>query len=220
MLRIAIAFAVLALTAPAVLSLGASASNKARASPPRVGTAGVMIALPNGWHSWVPTGPPGAVVDPLTRIVAISAPFHFAASGCQIAGYSFPSNAVALVIVEWQGFANPGAHFAPRPPRFTAKTLPLQPPPAIECFNGAGGSVQFADHGRTFGAYILLGPRAPASLADQARAVLQTLHVQPPRALRLLWLSRMSRTTTRDPQPGHPAFVAGLALAPTAERAA
>src|SRR2546422_8030333 len=181
MLRIATAFVALALTAPAVLSSGASASNQAGTSAPRVGAAGVTVALPRGWHSWVPTGPPGAVVDPLTRIVAISAPFRFAASGCQIAGYSFPSNAVALVIVEWQGLANPDPHFAPRPRRFTAKTLPLQPPPAIECFDGPGGSVQFADHERTFGAYILLGPRAPATLADRARAVLETLRVQPRR---------------------------------------
>jgi hypothetical protein len=185
MLRIATAFAVLALTAPVTLSSGASASNRAGASPPRVGGAGVTVALPHGWHSWTPTGPPGPVVDPLTRIVAISAPFRFAASGCQIAGYSFPSNAVALVVVEWRGRANPGAHFAPRPRHFTARSLPLRAPPAIECFNGPGGSVQFVDHGRTFGAYILLGSHAPASLADRARAVLQTLRVQPARPLTL-----------------------------------
>ena len=75
------------------------------------------------------------------------------------------------VIVEWQGVANQGAHYAPRPRLFTAKTLPLRAPPAIECFDGPGGSVEFADHGRDFGAYILLGARAPAQLADQARAV-------------------------------------------------
>jgi hypothetical protein len=174
--RIAGALATLALTT-AALSSGASASEKPGAAA-RVGAVGVTIALPGGWHSWVPSGPPGPITDPLTRIVAISAPFHFAATGCQIAGYSFPSDAVGLVIVEWQGLANPGAHFAPRPRLFTASTMPLRPPPAIDCFDGPGGSVQFSDQGRDFGAYILLGARAPAQLADRARAVLETLRVE------------------------------------------
>jgi hypothetical protein len=181
MLRIGTALATLALAAAAVSS-GASASEKPGAAA-RVGAAEVTIALPKGWHSWVPTGPPGTITDPLTRIVAISAPFHFAATGYQIAGYSFPNDAVALVIVEWQGLANRDAHFAPRPRRFTAKTLPLQRPPAIECFDGPDGSVEFVDHERDFGAYVLLGARAPAKLADQARAVLQTLRVAPPAPL-------------------------------------
>jgi hypothetical protein len=55
----------------------------------------------------------------------------------------------------------------------------LLPPPAIECFAGAGGSVQFADRGRTFGAYLLAGPKASVSVVSQARRVLDTLHVEP-----------------------------------------
>ena len=137
----------------------------------------MTVVLPQGWHSWAPTGPPGPIVDPLTRVVAVSSPFRFAASGCQIAAYAFPSDEVALVIVEWQGLANPGARYAPRPRTFTARNLPLRPPPAIECFNGSGGSAQFTDRGRNFGAYILLGRRAPAQLAARARAVLDTLRV-------------------------------------------
>jgi len=35
----------------------------------------------------------------------------------------------------------------------------------------------FTDHGRVFGVYILLGRKAPATLADQAREVLATLTV-------------------------------------------
>jgi len=41
------------------------------------------------------------VTDPLTRVVAVSAPFRFASNGCQVAGYAFPATAVAIVIVEW-----------------------------------------------------------------------------------------------------------------------
>ena len=65
-----------------------------------------------------------------------------------------------------------------RPLRFTREVLPVDPGVA-ECFAGSGGTVPFTDRGRQFGAYILLGPDAPASLADQARAVLQTLRVDP-----------------------------------------
>jgi hypothetical protein len=38
--------------------------------------------------------------------------------------------------------------------------------------------VQFAEGGRTFGAYVLLGREAPEGLADEARAVLDTLIVE------------------------------------------
>ena len=153
------------------------AGSASKTTTPRVGAAGVTVVLPAGWHTWRPlAGLTPSIVDPLTRVVAISAPFHFAAGGCQVAAYAFPSSAVALVLVEWVGAAR-GARWAPRPARFSAATLPLRPPPAIECFEGAGGSVQFADQGRRFGAYILLGRHAPGRLADQARAVLDTLQV-------------------------------------------
>lgn len=177
MRHVAAALTALSLAASAASSAAVAGSEKA-VTAPRVGRVGVTLALPRGWHAWVPPGPYAPGADPLTRVVAVSAPFHFAASGCQVAGYAFPSDAVALVIVEWQGRANPTARYAPRPRVFTAKNVPLQPPPAIECFNGSGGSVQFADHGRDFGAYILLGRRAPAQLADRARAVLNTLRVK------------------------------------------
>ena len=177
MRKVAAALTALALAASAAPSGAAAGSGKA-VTAPRVGRAGVTVALPKGWHAWVPPGPYAPGADPLTRVVAVSAPFRFAASGCQVGGYAFPSDAVALVVVEWQGRANPKARYAPRPRVFTAKNVPLQPPPAIECFNGSGGSVQFADHGRRFGAYILLGRRAPSNLADRARAVLDTLKVE------------------------------------------
>ncbi len=39
--------------------------------------------------------------------------------------------------------------------------------------------MQFSDAGRMFGAYLLLGPDADPQLADEARAVLETLEVEP-----------------------------------------
>lgn len=143
----------------------------------RVGTAGVTVLLPAGWQAWMPPSvPTSGVTDPRTRVVAVSAPFRFAAAGCQVAAYTFPATAVALVVVEWVRLGR-DARWLPRPARFTPADLPLHQPPAIECFAGPGGSIEFAEDGRRFGAYILAGRRAPQRLVARARAVLDTLRV-------------------------------------------
>jgi hypothetical protein len=118
--------------------------------------------------------PPSMQVDdPVTRIVAASGPIWFG-KGCNAVDYSFPSTAVALVVLEWVRLK---PHLPARPHRFTAKTLVVRPPPAVECFNGPGGSAEFIDHGRRFDAFLLLGRRASPELATRARAVLDTLRV-------------------------------------------
>jgi len=141
------------------------------------GSAGVTVSLPQGWSSIPQMVPPHGMEtgDPVTRIVVASAPISFG-KGCNVATYAFASTAVALVVVEWTRLGRT-ARWAPRPSRFTSATLPVRDPPAIECFGGAGGSVQFADHGRHFGAYLLLGRNASPRLADRARGVLDTLAV-------------------------------------------
>ncbi len=151
-----------------------SASPATKPDPQRAGDAGVTVALPPGWHSTTPDD--GPVVDPVTRLAIASSPIEPQPSGCHIAVYEFADDAVALVIVEW---TEPAGVFPERPPRFTSRELALQPPPAIECFAGAGGSVQFADRDRSFGAYLLAGPRAPERLVAEARHVLDTLTVEP-----------------------------------------
>jgi hypothetical protein len=142
----------------------------------RVGGAGVTVALPKGWHSiplMVP--PPGTQVDePVTRVVAASAPIDFG-PGCNELDYRFPDTGVAIVVVEWIHLRF--GPLPPRPRRFTAKTLPVRPAPALECVDGPGGGIEFSDHGRRLGAYVLLGRRAPLSLAAEARAVLNSLRV-------------------------------------------
>jgi hypothetical protein len=144
----------------------------------RIGAAGVSIVLPRGWHAMPQVVPaPGAANhDPVTRIVAASAPIGFG-RGCGDLDYAFPGTAVAIVVVEWVR-PTPYAGFPRRPRRFTAATLPVRPPPALECFNGPGGGVQFVEHGRRFAIYVLLGRRAPPTLAARARAVLDTLRVK------------------------------------------
>jgi hypothetical protein len=145
----------------------------------RVGAAGVTLALPSGWHSWVPPGgPTSGVTDPLTRVVAVSAPFRFASNGCQVAGYAFPATAVAIVIVEWIRLGR-NDRWAARPGRFTRTALPLRPPPAIECFAGPGGSIEFAQRGRDLGAYLLAGRKATPRTIARARSVLDSLRVTP-----------------------------------------
>jgi hypothetical protein len=151
----------------------------ALAAPPhRVGSAGVTVALPPGWHFTQPVQ--GAVTNPLTRFVVASGPIRANASPCQVAHYAFPRTAVAIVLVEW---TRPIAGTArgtepPRPRHFTAASLPLRPQ-TIECFAGRGGSIEFSARGHTFAAYVLLGTKAPARLADRARAVLDTLRIAP-----------------------------------------
>jgi hypothetical protein len=152
----------------------ANAAGQASASR-RVGGAGVTVALPTDWHAirlLVPT-PSMQVGDPVTRIVAASGPVSFG-KGCNDVDYAFPSTAVALVVLEWVTLT---MHLPARPHRFTRKTLPVRPSPAVECFDGPGGSVQFIDHGRRFAAFLLVGRRAAPALADRARAVLDTLRV-------------------------------------------
>jgi hypothetical protein len=143
---------------------------------PRAGGAGVTVALPRGWHAvpqvWFHSA---TYPEPVTRIVVASAPIHWKDTGCQVASYAFSKRAVALVVVEWRRWR--GTRDQPRPRRFTAANLPVTRARTFECFDGGGGSIQFADHGRHFMASILLGRDAPPGLAVKARAVLNTLRV-------------------------------------------
>lgn len=149
-------------------------SRPADAASAMTGEAGVGVELPPGWYAGVPAD--GNVTDPLTRVVASSAPVTRRDVPCQIARSAPPPTDVTLVIVEWQ--ASGGARFGLRPERFMRETVQLQPPPAIECFDGAGGSVQFVEDGRLLGAYLLVGQRAPPRLVDEALDVLNTLEVR------------------------------------------
>ena len=165
------------------LVLAACGSEENAAVPPtpppapvetRVGTHGVTVALPEGWQTM--TTNHDQYSDPVTQVAVSSGPMRNRKTCSQIADYGPVDDAVSLVIVEWQ--PNEDLELGPRPLRFTREVLPVDPGVA-ECFAGSGGTVPFTDRGRQFGAYILLGPDAPTSLADEARAVLQTLRVDP-----------------------------------------
>jgi hypothetical protein len=114
--------------------------------------------------------------------VVSSGPIHPRLTGAchsQVADYTFPTSAVAIVVVEWTqpiGGMHIGSGPA-RPKRFTPANLRIYRPEAIECFDGPGGSVQWAERGHSFAAYVLLGRKAPPTAAARARAVLDTLRV-------------------------------------------
>jgi hypothetical protein len=141
---------------------------------PRVGTHGVTVVLPPGWHSWNPVEVVApAVTDPRTRLVVASRPLRYG-KGCGELDWHFRADGVALVILEWRDH---GLHMPPRPARFTARNLPVHRPPILECWNGPGGAVQFRDHGRYFGVYLLVGREASQRAIARARRVLDTLRV-------------------------------------------
>jgi hypothetical protein len=163
-----------------MLAIACLFGSSAHAAPTaRVGGAGVTLALPAGWHSWVPMAAIKPTTDPLTRVVAVSAPFTFGVGGCQI-DYAFPATAVAVIILEWVPMKGlPMAkHLPARPSRFDSRTLVIHPPPFAECFNGPAGVTQFTDHGRTFSASIQVGRKASTAAVALARSVLDTLQVQ------------------------------------------
>jgi hypothetical protein len=58
------------------------------------------VALPRGWYAGTPAD--GNVIDPLTRVVASSAPIRLSQVPCQIARYSPPAADVSLAVVEWE----------------------------------------------------------------------------------------------------------------------
>jgi hypothetical protein len=145
---------------------------------PRAGSAGVTVALPPGWHSTKPV----RVTNPSTRLAVSSGPIEPRLTGtcdAQVADYSISATGVAIVVVEWtKPIGGMQIGIGPRRPRhFTPQGLPIHPAPIIECWPGAGGSLQWAERGHSFAAYVLLGTRAPARRAAEARAVLDTLRI-------------------------------------------
>jgi hypothetical protein len=142
----------------------------------RVGSSGVSLAVPASWRTieLAPAPPRSGVVDPVTRVAAASSAIRWG-RGCNDVDYVIGPKAVAIVILEWMR-PTPGVRWAPRPGRFTSRNLPVRKR-AVECFQGAGGSAQFAHRGRRFAAFVLAGPRASAGAVEQARGVLDSLRI-------------------------------------------
>jgi hypothetical protein len=140
------------------------------ASGHRVGSAGVTVRLPPGWHSVKRLGG----LDPKERLVVSSKALPLRGSPCQIAYYAPRRDAVSIVVVEWK--PRPDVRLPPRPRRITRSVLGLRRG-EIECFGGYGGGVQFREHERNLGVYVMVGLRAPSPLVGRTLAVLSTLRV-------------------------------------------
>src|SRR5437867_2553728 len=102
------------------------------AAPPRAGSGGVTVALPPGWHTTAPDQ--GRFLQPRTRLVVSSGSIRSElTSVCQtqVVSYTFPSTAVAVVVVEWvQPIGGMKIGVGPkRPLHFTAANLPMHRPP-------------------------------------------------------------------------------------------
>jgi hypothetical protein len=190
--------ALVLLLAAAGCDLGGGESGKTRttgSSAPlqSASSRGLTLEVPSGWS----VGPPdhSAVSDPVVRAVLSSRPVESRRSRCQIASYAVPADAVVLVVVEWR---ESGARLRTRPQRFDARALRLARG-AVECHAGRGGGTQFVESGRAFGAYLLLGDRAPDALAARARRVLDRVKVEPelPPPVELVPLATKSRASCR-----------------------
>jgi hypothetical protein len=140
--------------------------------------AGVGIELPEGWHPL--NADDGNITDPLTQIAIASGPLR-SGGGCdtQVTRYAPDVQNVALVVLEWK--LTDGALPPPRPAEFDRDALPLRDG-ELECFTGDGGTVQFVEHGRVFGVYLLVGEDADDDLVAAARGALETLRVMPRRS--------------------------------------
>jgi hypothetical protein len=154
-----------------VLALAAALVAGATASDHRVGSAGVSVRLPPGWHSLQRLGG----LEPKERLVVSSRTIPIRSSQCQVASYAPRRGAVTIVVLEWVAPVEK-IRSPPRPRRFTRKNLPLRRG-ILECYGGFGGSVSFDAHGRHLAAYLMLDRHAPPGLADRARRVLDTLRV-------------------------------------------
>jgi hypothetical protein len=154
----------------------------ADAAPPderpyvEAGSAGVTLALPDGWQA-LPARD-GNIVDPLTRVAITSGPLREPIPGCetQVTRYAPQADGVSVVILEWR--APYDGTLARRPPSFDREALPIRRGD-IECFAGDGGIVQFIERERAFGVYLVVGERAKAELVSEARKALDTLRVRP-----------------------------------------
>jgi hypothetical protein len=155
-----------------------SAQTQSGQSALRAGSAGVTVRLPRGWRTYPNGVAPRSMPynDPLVRIVVASTQVRAFPRGCKAETFRFARGGVGLMVVEWLR-PQRGVTWTQRPRPFMARALSVRPAPAVECWPGPAGAVEFTANGRYFAAYLLLDEHAPLAKAAQARAVLDTLQV-------------------------------------------
>lgn len=167
----------LVLAAAALASVGCGNDAADATGAASVTAEGVRADLPAGWSSTRAYQPP-RITDPVVRLAASSTPVRIRPRGCHVGAYRIPETAAMLVVLEWRH-----RELQPRDPRHPAAVeqadLRLRPG-NVACFPGLGGSVEVADDGRVWGAYVMLGRRAPARLRAEALGVLRSLRATTP----------------------------------------
>lgn len=148
------------------------------ATPASAEAEGVALDLPPGWRTRRPYQPP-QITDPVVRLAVASAPVAIAPRGCHVGGYRIPERAAMVVVLEWRHRELQPRGPLPPPTDVRPADLHLRAG-NVECFAGPGGSVQVGDGGRVWGAYVMLGRRAPARARAEALEVVRSLRATSP----------------------------------------
>ena len=152
----------------------------------RVGEAGVTVALPAGWSEAPRVRT--SVTDPVQRVVVSSTPARInpdpGSCTTEASERVFaPTGAMVLVMEYTSQIGGPIANYSMRPERFggtgTEQDARRLSAGGFECFAGPGWMFMFADRGRRFLAWVLLGSEAKPAVEAEALAVLTTLSVDP-----------------------------------------
>ena len=166
-------FRILAATAVAVVVVaGAAAGGRSQSGDWRgIQVEGVSVRVPRDWRRVDPADP-GPVTDPVTVLVVGTRGVRAKPSACQIASYTIPPAAAAVVIVEWRQLTVT----APASRR-ELRTMRVRPR-AFEC-GGRGAAAVVRLHGRPFQVNVLVGPRATKRRVADALLVAKSIAARP-----------------------------------------
>ena len=133
---------------------------------------GVSVRVPLDWRRVEPADP-GPVTDPVTVLVVGTRGVRAKPSACQIASYTIPAAAAAVVIVEWRQLTVT----APTSRR-ELRTMRIRPR-TFECSAGRGAVATIRLSGRPFQVNVLVGSRAPKRRVADALLVARSISARP-----------------------------------------
>ena len=152
----------------------------------RVGQEGVTVVLPAGWSEAPRVRT--SVTDPVERVAVSStqARINPDPGSCTTEASErvfAPTGAMVLVMEYTSQIGGPIANYPLRPERFggagAGQAERRLPAGGLECFDGPGWVFMFAERGRRFLAWVLLGSKATPAVEAEALEVLATLTVDP-----------------------------------------
>ena len=165
-------FRVLAATAVVVVAAGAASGARPQPGWRGIEADGVSVRVPRDWRRVAPADP-GPVTDPVTVLVVGTRAVRAKPSACQIASYTIPAGAAAVVIVEWRELTVT----APTSRR-DVTTMRVRPR-AFECYGGRGAAAVVRLNGRPFQVNVLVGRRATKRRVADALLVARSISARP-----------------------------------------